>query len=224
MHRTRDYYRWRWNAKPWIEYRPGVTTLKAFGKLRDAIKAPDLRGDRKISIEAKPHISENIAVVIVGREGEAINRCWQNLPGAYAPMFLLCQHVDGLKWEDLVLAKDVIAPQSRFSPYILRKYERLGIAVQRGRRWMIRESRAEIMLIPENLLQVNYCGDPSILWGLYRKMICDISGASLPMIEVVDKRGDAPYLRMVWPSDFRGKIEAYLQRNRVVIRGSLWTL
>lgn len=219
----RNCYRWKWNKMIWLEHRPGVTTLRSFSQLDDAFKSPDLRGDRRISIEAKPHISENIAVWMVGREGEAINRCWDNLPGAFVPMFLLCQSTDGMKWEDLVLAKDVIAPLSRFSPYILRKYERLGVAVQRGRRWMIRENRAESIALPGASFQLNYCGDPSILWGLYRRMICDIPGEDLPVIEVIDKRGEAAYLKMTWPTRSREVIEHYLHRNSVAFGGSLWT-
>ena len=219
----RDYYRWKWNQRIWLEARPGVTTLKSFNQLDEAYKSPDLRGDRQISIEAKPHISEKVAVRIVGREQEAINRCWENLPGAFIAMFLLCQSNDGMKWEDLVLAKDVIAPSSRFSPYILHKYERLGVAVQRGRRWMIRENRAESMPLAGESFQLNYCGDPSILWGLYRRMICDIPGERLPVIEVTDKRGEVAYLRMIWPTQFRDVIEKYLQRNNVAVGGSLWT-
>jgi hypothetical protein len=218
----RDYYRWKWNKKIWLEQRPGVTTLKSFNQLDEAFKSPDLTGDRTISIEAAPHIRENIAVRMVGREGDAINRCWQNLPGAFLPMFLLCQSVDGMKWEDLLLAKDVIAPHSRFSPYLLHKYERLGVAVLRGRRWMIRENRATLVPLAREAFQLNYCGDPSILWGLYRRMICDIPVEYLPIIEVIDKRGEGAYVIMNWPTQFRDLIEKYLQRNRVVIGGSLW--
>jgi hypothetical protein len=219
----RNCYRWKWNKMIWLEHRPGITTLRSFNQLDDAFKSPDLRGDRCISIKARPHISEDIAVRMVAREGEAINRCWDNLPGAFVPMFLLCQSPEGMKWEDLALARDVIAPSARFSPYILRKYERLGIAVQRGRRWMIRENRADLMALPGTSFQLNYCGDPSILWGLYRRMICDIAGERLPMIEVIDKRGEAAYLKMTWPTQLRETIENYLRRNGVSFGGSLWT-
>lgn len=219
----RDYYRWKWNNKIWLEHRPGVTSIKSFSQLDDAFKSPDLRGDRQICIEAKPHISETIAVRMVGREGDEINRCWENLPGAFVPMFLLSQSTDGMKWEDLLVAKDVIAPSSRFSPYILRKYERLGIAVQRGRRWTIRENRAASTPLANNVFHLSYCGDPSILWGLYRRMICDIPGERLPTIEVVEKRGEVAYLKMTWPTQFRDAIEKYLQRNNVAVGGTLWT-
>jgi hypothetical protein len=218
----RNCYRWKWNKMIWLEHRPGVTMLRSFSQLDDAFKSPDLRGDRRISIEAKPHISEDMEVRMVGRD-EAINRCWDSLPGAFVPLFLLCQSTEGMKWEDLVLAKDVIAPSSRFSPYILRKYERLGVAVQRGRRWMIRESRAESIPPAGASFQLNYCGDPSILWGLYRRMICDIPGSNLPIIEVIDKRGEAAYLKMTWPTQSREVIEQYLKRNGVAVGGSLWT-
>jgi hypothetical protein len=218
----RDYYRWKWNKKIWLEQKPGVTTLKSFNRLEEAFRSPDLTGDRTISIEAAPHIRENIAVRIVAREGDAINRCWQNLPGAILPMFLLCQSVDGMKWEELLLAKDVIAPHSRFSPYLLHKYERLGVAVLRGRRWMIRENRAALILLSKDVFRLNYCGDPSILWGLYRRMICDIPGDRLPIIEVIDKRGEGAYVTMNWPTQFRDLIVKYLQRNSVVVGESLW--
>ena len=219
----RDYYRWDWHDKIWLERRPGVTTLKSLSQLDEAFKSPDLRGDRKFSIEATPHIRENFAVWMVGREGKEINRCWQNVPGAFLPMFLLCQSVDGMKWEDLVLARDVIAPQSRFSPYMLHKYERLGFTVLRGRRWFIRENRAESILPQNDLFELNYCGDPSILWGLYRRMICDIPGENLPIIQVSDRRGEVAYLKMIWPLQFRGEIEKYLLRNSVKVGGPLWT-
>ncbi len=219
----RDYYRWKWNKKIWLEARPGVTPLKSFSQLDRAFKSPDLRGDRRIRIEAKSHISEDIAVWIVAREGEAINRCWENLPGAFVPMFLLAQSTDGMKWEDLVLAKDVISPSSHFFPYILRKYERFGIAVQRGRRWMIRENRATITSLRASDFQLNYCGDPSILWGLYRRMICDIPGERLPIIDVMDKRGEVAYLTMRWPLHCRDVTEKYLQRHGVILGRSLWT-
>jgi hypothetical protein len=137
-------------------------------------------------------------------------------------MFLLCQSVDGMKWEELLLAKDVIAPHSRFSPYLLHKYERLGVAVLRGRRWMIRENRAALILLSKDVFRLNYCGDPSILWGLYRRMICDIPGDRLPIIEVIDKRGEGAYVTMNWPTQFRDLIVKYLQRNSVVVGESLW--
>jgi hypothetical protein len=219
----RDYYRWDWNKKIWLEARPGLTKLKDLSQLNEAFKSPDLRGDRKFSIEAKPHISENVAFWIVGREGKEINRCWENTPGAFLPMFLLCQSVDGMRWEDLVLAKDVIAPKSHLSPYTLHKYERLGYTVLRGRRWFIREHRAESIILQNGVFELHYCGDPSILWGLYRRMICDIPGESLPIIQVSDKRGEVPYLKMTWPLRCRIDIEKYLQRNSVKTGGPLWT-
>ena len=88
---------------------------------------------------------------------------------------------------------------------------------------MIRENRAELVALPGMSFQFNYCGDPSILWGLYRRMICDIPGEQLPMIEVIDKRGEAAYLKMTWPVQSRETIEQYLRRNGVAVGGSLWT-
>jgi hypothetical protein len=219
----RDDYRWDWNPIPWLETRPGVTKLTNLSQLKEAFKSPDLRGGRTFSIEARPHISENVAFWIVERGKEEINRCWQKMPGAFLPMFLLCQSVDGMRWEDLVLAKDVIAPESRLSPYTLHKYERLGYTVLRGRLWFIRENRAESINLQDGLFELNYCGDPSILWGLYRRMICDIPGASLPIIQVSDKRGEVPYLKMTWPARSKMEIEKYLRNNSVKAGEPLWS-
>jgi hypothetical protein len=220
----RDYYCWKWSRVPWLEVRPGVSRLKNLKQLGDAFKAPDLKGDRKFSIEAKSHISEHAAFWIVNREKEEINRCWQNTPGAFLAMFLLCQSIEGMRWEDLVLAKDVIAPRSQLSPYILHKYERLGFTLLRGRRWFIRESRGQSVILEGGAFELSYCGDPSILWKLYRRMIIDIPGDRLPTIAVSDKRGEVPYLKMRWPTASKAEIEKYLQKNSVKMDGPLWTL
>jgi hypothetical protein len=42
------------------------------------------------------------------------------------------------------------------------------------------------------------------------------------MIEVIDKRGEAAYLKMTWPAQSRETIEHYLHRNGVAVGGSLW--
>jgi hypothetical protein len=65
--------------------------------------------------------------------------------------------------------------------------------------------------------------DPSILWGLYRRMYHRMRGATLPLIEVINKRGEIPYLRMIWPLPLRGEIEQHLKRDRVVLGAILWT-
>jgi len=218
-----EFYYWRWNRKPFLERKPGVDRLTDLAQLGGAFRSPDLRGNRIISVEAMPHICVRFDVELVTRSGGQIDIAWGNLPGAFLPMFLLCQSSDGMKWEDLVLAKDVIAPRLRFSPYILHKYAEHGFLVLRGRRWMIRESRAELIAVDGNQCELKYCGDPSILWGLYRHMYHDTQGSGPPVIEVLQRSGGLPYLRMVWPLRLRSRLDSYLRRRGIVISGSLWT-
>ncbi len=218
-----EFYYWRWNKRPLLECKPGIKTLTSLSQLGEAFKSPDLRGDRAISVEAIPHIRVKFDVQLVNRSGDKIERSWKNLPGAFLPMFLLCQSTDGMKWEDLVLARDVIAPHMHFSPYILHKYARHGFLMQRGHRWLIRESRAELIPVDSDSCQLNYCGDPSILWGLYRRMYHQVQDNTLPLIEVIDRRSEVPYLRMVWPLHSQNELENYLKHRGIVIGAILWT-
>lgn len=217
-----DYYEWRWHRRPFLERKPGVNILRDFSQLGGAFKSPDLRGDRAICVEATPHIRVKFEVQLVDRSGEEMDRCWKNLPGAFLPMFMLCQSAEGMKWEELQLAKDVIAPGLRFSPYVLHRYAQHGFLVQRGHRWLIRESQARSIRLDTDRLQLDYCGDPSILWGLYRRMYNQAEGTALPVIEVLDRRGEVPYLRMVWPLRWRSQLETYLKHRGIVMDGNQW--
>jgi hypothetical protein len=128
-----------------------------------------------------------------------------------------------MKWEDLLLAKDVIAPTLRFSPYVLHKYAQHGLLIQRGHRWFIRESRAGLAPLDRAHCRLDYCGDPSVLWGLYRHMYHNTEGHALPRIDVIDRRGEVPYLRMVWPLRLRTNLEKYLRHHGAVTDGIPWT-
>lgn len=126
-----------------------------------------------------------------------------------------------MKWDDLLLAQEIIAPDLRLSAYLLRKYEKQGLLVQKGRRWMIVESRATMANVGQDKCCLEYCGDPSILWRFYRKMYRP--HVALPDIQVVNKRGEAPYLRMNWGTDLRDEILYRLQYMNVRIGPSLWS-
>jgi hypothetical protein len=218
-----EYYYWRWYRRPFLERKPGVNTVRNLNHLGEAFRSPDLRGDRAICVEATPHIRVRFEVRLVGRSADEIDKCWENLPGAFLPMFLVCQSVDGMKWEDLLLAKDVIAPTLRLSPYVLHKYAQHGLLIQRGHRWFIRESRAGLAPLDRAHCQLDYCGDPSVLWGLYRRMYHNAEGHALPPIDVIDRRGEVPYLRMVWPLRLRTHLEKYLRHHGAVTDGIPWT-
>jgi hypothetical protein len=218
-----QFYFWRWDRKPLVERRPGVSRLTTFGQLRDAYKPSDLGGKHTFMIEAVPHIRRGFDAEIHDRPSPGLEGCWQNLPGAYLPLVLISQNPLGMKWEDLLLAKDIIAPGATLSPFLLRKYEQHGILQLRGRRWEIRESRAETTSIDRKTLGLNYCGDPSKLWSFYKHMSHQAGHKMLPKIEVRNKRGEVPYLEMDWPQHTRSQIEDYFERNKVVFKAILWT-
>jgi hypothetical protein len=127
-----------------------------------------------------------------------------------------------MKWDDLMLAKDVIAPNLRISYYLLRKYADQGLLIQKGRRWMIKESRATSIPLANDNCRLEYCGDPSILWGLYHRMYYEIQDHKLPIIEVIHKKGDLSHLQMIWNLSLRERIENYLKNKGVIIGDKLW--
>ena len=125
-----------------------------------------------------------------------------------------------MKWEDLLLARDIIAPDLRLSAYLLRKYEKYGLLVQQGVRWKIAESRATLADAGEEKCRLDYCGDPSVLWRFYRWM--SRPGIGLPNVEIINKRGEVPYLTMTWDARLRQEIHYRLQHMHVWIGSTLW--
>jgi len=95
--------------------------------------------------------------------------------------------------------------------------------LQKGRKWLIKESRVVSTQISDAACCVEYCGDPSILWGLYRLMYHKTPTHGLPRIKVMDRRGDVPYLRMLWDLRLQKEVERYLRNNDIVITDELWT-
>jgi hypothetical protein len=126
-----------------------------------------------------------------------------------------------------MVAKEAIAPcEPLFSSRLLRQYEDHGLLVERGRKWIIGESRAVINTVDDKI-EVDYCGAPPILWHLYRIMqhvIAEqkLGSNELPMLEVVNKRGILPFLRMAWKASLRRDIESHFRRRNVSVRSSLW--
>ena len=216
----KEFYFWRWNRKPLIK-QIKFDTLNNFKDLGKCYKSPDLKGDRIFSIQA-PNLHESFKVFIDDKKTE-MKDCWKNLPGAFLPWFLLCQSTDGMKWDDLLLARDIISPKLFFNGYVLRKYEQYGLLKLKGKKWIIEESRAVIKKINiDDELQIKYCGDPSILWSLYRRM--SYEDDYMPCIEVIDKRGKPPHLQMVWKLHYKEIIEKYLRKLKVRLCGNLWNL
>jgi len=217
----KEIFIWNWGPRPFIEQvRTG--TLKDVKELAQFFRSPDLRGKRTFSIE-----SGELRVpysVYLEHPKPGMDDCWRNLPGAFLPWFLLCQTEEGMKWDELLLARDIIAPGLRLSAYLLRKYEKEGFFIQKGVRWKIAESRASLSDAGSEKCRLDYCGDPSVLWRFYRWMSRPRPGIriSLPNIDVVNKRGEVPYLSMLWELRLRDEVFQRLKHMNVCVGPSLW--
>lgn len=221
----KEFFFFKWSEKPFIEKKQSGT-IKTFKDLPKFLGAPDLRGEHLFSITAREFTHKY--KVCLERPKPGMADCWRNLPGAFLPWVLVCQSKEGLKWDDMMLAKEVISPSARLSYYLLRKCEEQGLLIQKGRYWMIGESRAVIQKQDQALL-LHYCGDPSILRGVYRlafellrRLNPEIRAPKLPIIEVIDRRGQIPYLSMSWEPRLRDELEKYLRKHGVRISSSLW--
>jgi len=216
----KEIYSFQWSKQPFRELVTTNNIIKNFKELKNYTKSPDIKGQRTFAIESPTFKHEFKTFVDHSKIG--MDKYWIDLPGVFLPWFLLCQSAEGMKWEELIFAKDVIDPNGKLSYYLLRKYANQDLLVQRGRKWTIMESRAVLKEQKKEFFILEYCGDPSVLWGLYR-MIYNIKGKKkLPKIEVVNNRGTLPYLKMDWNSNFRLEILRYLKNNNVVIGNTLW--
>ena len=83
---------------------------------------------------------------------------------------------------------------------------------------MIKESRATFIPFKQDNCKLEYCGDPSILWGLYRLMYHKMPVNQLP----ITSQTQIPYLQMIWNLSLRGDIERYLKKKGVRICQKLW--
>ena len=203
----REFYFWRW-----------ANELPLHGEVMVAIKAPELGMRFEYQVEmlrAKPGMDE----------------CWKNLPGAFLPWILLAQPTaetrEGMKWSDLMLGKEAIAPrQSSFSQYLLRKYANHGLLTQRGHIWLIAESRAVLTPTAAGECHLKFCGNPTVLWGLFRYMYDHARGAPLPVVEVVSNRGELPFLLTRWPASQQEIVGKYLRNPKHNIRmvSDLWRI
>lgn len=212
----KECYTWNWGQRPFFEVPPGV--YSGFKKMAQAGRSPDLGGERTFSVES-PEFKQVYNVLMVHPK-PGMDECWKNLPGAFLPWFLLCQSQEGMKWDDLRLARDIVAPDLGLSAYLLRKYEKYGLLVQQGVRWKIAESRATLTDAGDEKCRLDYCGDPSVLWRFYRWM--SRPGIGLPNVEVVNRRGEVPYLTMTWDAHLRQELHYRLQKMHVWIGSTLW--
>lgn len=214
----KDSYVWNWSQQPRNYEKTKAGTTKSFKRLTDFFHRPVSHGKMILSIQALGFSKEYRIYMDEPKTG--MDKCWEHLPGAFLPWFLLCQTQEGMKWDELLFARDVIAPGLRLSAPLLRKYEKDGFFIQKGVRWKIAESRATVTDAENEKCWLDYCGDPSVLWRFYRRM--SRPGISLPNIEIVNKRGEVPYLRMNWDGYFHDEIIHRLKHMNVRIGLSLW--
>jgi len=202
----REYYLWK--------RAPEFNFSNFLGKRTLSIRAPEfgLEFNYKIQLE-KPKAK--------------MDKCWKKLPGAFLPWFLLCQPSaiqgkKGMKWEDLLLAKTAIYPKGKISYYLLQQYADQGLLKQNGGYWIIAESRASLKSIEIGKCLLEFCGNPSIIWGLFRYMFDRVKEMQLPIVEVIDERGKGPYLRICWDQSQEADLNTYLNRHHVNIVLNIW--
>ena len=188
-----ELFQWRWSNRPFLESKAGgrATDLRQLGAL---FKTADIKGAHKLAVEARAFGIRVEYSLFIQPAKDGIARCWKGLPGKYLPWFLLTQHPDGLKSEELEFATPMIAPGSKFPYYFLKKYADVGLLVQRGHRWTIAESRAHVTTQADGTSLLRFCGDPAIIWSIYRKMVHVIPPATLPEIVVSEASAEVERL------------------------------
>ena len=127
-----------------------------------------------------------------------------------------------MSYDELILAKEAIAPKLKLKCYLLRKYSMFGYVIKYGKKWVIKKSVASFLKKNNNYCLLYYCGDPSIIWGLYRRMHGKAKNHILPKVNIVNKRGELPYLSMEWDIEHTYNIKSFLTRKGVLFQKELW--
>jgi hypothetical protein len=187
----------------------------------------DFLGKRHLTIRAAEFGLEFNYKIDLEAPKPKMDRCWKKLPGAFLPWFLLCQPSvipgkEGMRWEDILLASTAIEPKKRISYYLLRQYADQGLLKQKGHYWIISESRASFKSTESGKCLLEFCGNPSIIWGLFRYLFDRANEMQLPIVEVVDDRGKVPCLNICWDENLKAIIKKYLERHQVKIVSSIW--
>jgi hypothetical protein len=170
----REFYSWCWSNKP-VGKKLAPRTLHGFTELdRRDFEVPALDGPRTISVAAKELQLRFTHEIEIVKPFSGMESRWRNLPGSFLPWFLVCQMPDGIALDEMLLIQAMIAPASAFTAHslfrALCRYANFGFLSRRGQKWRIEESRVAIRR-QQNKCDTLYCGDPSILWGLYRHIL-----------------------------------------------------
>jgi hypothetical protein len=217
-----EYFSWEWHDPPVVSNPLGLT-LRSLKELRSVdLSQPDLRGARRLRVVCRElGLDLDFGISLVSQRPR-VNRCWEGLPGKLLPWFALCQDELGMRWDELALAQAVIAPQGRIPYMLMKRYLSCGLLSYEGRRWRIAESRAVIRRQQPLSIEVGFCGDPSILWTTYRRMLDSYGNEPLPEISVGGGTGEPPFFLMEWRSSDEGRLRQYLGREGVRFVSDLW--
>ncbi len=218
----REYYSWEWGDPP-VKSAPQGRTLGSLKELRGIdVRPPDQRGSRRLRVICRDlGLDHDYGVTIVSRRPR-VDTCWRRLPGRLLPWFALCQVETGMRWDELLLAQAVIAPQGRLFYPLLKQYLGYGLLSYEGRKWRIAESRAVMLVTSARSLEMRYCGDPSRLWSTYRYMLDSYDTEPLPEILVGGRRGEPPFFLMEWRPTDAGPLRRHLRREGVRLVANLW--
>jgi hypothetical protein len=196
-----DYHVWEW---------ADVSQPLGDGPIRVEAEALGLGFEH--DVEHSPHAPE-------------LDEAWKNVPQDLLEWFLLSQEPErGMKWDEILLAQKVIFPGERKPrESLLRRYADVGLLKQKAKAWTIVESRAAFREPPEGyaLWSVRYCGDLSILWGVFRRVHGRFPGALLTPIGSAQLSG-LPYVLTFWRGIHFGTVRRYLMSHGVRVVSQLW--
>lgn len=151
-----------------------------------------------------------------------LDDAWKALPGRFLPWFILCQKPQGMTRAEIEHARSAIAPGGEVGYWQLRDYARYGFFRQRGHSWSVLESRAVLTTSRTGECELRFCGNPSVLWGMFRYIKDKHRAADLPVIEAAKERGFPPFLRMRWGSESKADVLKYLKTHDVHVVPNLW--
>ena len=94
----REYYLWKWSSNHPVIEQVKTGTARGLHELRKFFHSPPLKGNRTLSVKS-PEFTVQYKIY-KDNPIPGMGKCWRDLPGAFLPMFLLCQSTEGMKWED----------------------------------------------------------------------------------------------------------------------------
>jgi hypothetical protein len=230
----KEHFIWDWNSQP-IQSESSGKKVKTFQDLAREWKPVKLEGNHSICIASEHGTHYSLDVDLVNATDD-FRDCFRNLPGKMLPFSIICQTSDGMTWDDIMLAREIIDKDGKLYFGQLCKLADHGLLRKSGRKWFIAESRAIVEVKDINTSSnvilkkcvVDFCGDPSFLWGLYRYVRAKSpkgTKVSFPQIEIMTSKGFPSHCQMHWGNSHKLDIVQYFRNYGVKIcQNSLWSL